>query len=57
MLRLAKKKKKMIKNQIAICSYLVDLSPFLRGLVGEPLVNHGHDLIEQLTERSISFGA
>jgi hypothetical protein len=28
--------------------YLVDLSPFLRALVGESFVNQGHDLIEQL---------
>lgn len=28
---------------------LVDLPPFLCGLLGEALVNHRHDLVEQLT--------
>jgi hypothetical protein len=31
-----------------VLPYLVNLSPFLRGLVGEPFVDQGHDLIEQL---------
>jgi hypothetical protein len=28
--------------------YLVDLSPFFRGLLSEALVDHGHDLVEKL---------
>jgi hypothetical protein len=29
--------------------YLVDLPPLFRRLLGEALVDHGHDLIEELT--------
>lgn len=43
-------------SQVAIPSYLVDLSPFLRSLVREALVNNGHDLIEQLAEGIVSIG-
>lgn len=38
--------------QHSLLRYLVDLSPFLCGLVGEPLVDQGHNLIEQLTGSS-----
>lgn len=30
-------------------AHLVDLSPFLGALIGESLVNQGHNLVKQLT--------
>lgn len=38
-----------IRSRLAGEMYLVDLPPFLCGLLGETLVYHGHDFVEQMT--------